>query len=588
MAPRHPLQNNLLPTRLIAGATSGIVLSAVFATALTLIAFGETFIEPLRVDPSHPAPITLRMPRLRLKMEDPRTGRTRLTAVAGTVGRGKVTSDQHLATLVREYENERRPPPPTQLAAQWFLAFVLSLTVTAALRHSRSDRGALLRTQVGLLGASLALLAAAKTLLLLTDVSTYLIPVAVVPLWTSLFLDRRTGVEVGLALALLHASLVFYDPLAVAVFASGSGAAALLLRKTKHSLLVLWSGMGAALAAALAYVAAKEALGGFSVTQEMASNWRSGLLATAAGGLSSGVIAFVFNRPIGRMLGAISRAQLLDLTDVDHPLLRRMAAEAPGSWEHSRAMANLAEAAAAAVGANAALTRVGSYFHDVGKLCQPEYFVENLEPGQQNPHEGLDPVTSADAIMAHVVEGTRLLRDAGIPEPVVEFVYTHHGTGLVEFFWHKYREQGNPDGLTEEVFRYPGMRPRTREAAIVMLVDSIEAAARTVEHPSRERLEELVQRMVFAKLKQGQMDESGFTLSELKTLMHQITDTLCRVHHSRVRYPWQEEDGRESNSSPPTAHEEDVDASTKEAEGSGPLAPLDEQSSHQEARERDA
>jgi putative nucleotidyltransferase with HDIG domain len=219
-----------------------------------------------------------------------------------------------------------------------------------------------------------------------------------------------------------------------------------------------------------------------------------------------------------------------------------MASEAPGSWEHARAMANLAEAAAAAIHADALLTRTGAYYHDLGKTCQARYFVENLAPGEKSPHEDLDPDVSADAIMAHVIEGVRLLREGGIPEPVVEFAYTHHGTGVIEYFWHKCVRLGNPKKLTEDSFRYPGMKPRTKETAILMLVDSIEAGARTVEPPSREGFEKLVERVLFTKIKQGQLDEAGMTLEDLRVLSNRLIDTLCNVYHSRIRYPWQDEE----------------------------------------------
>jgi putative nucleotidyltransferase with HDIG domain len=219
-----------------------------------------------------------------------------------------------------------------------------------------------------------------------------------------------------------------------------------------------------------------------------------------------------------------------------------MARDAPGSWEHARAMANLAEAAASSIGADALLTRVGAYYHDLGKTCQCKYFIENLDPGETSPHEGLDPDVSADAIMAHVVEGVRILRGGRTPEPVVEFAYTHHGTSVIEYFWHKCVRLGNPKKLGEDAFRYPGMKPRTKETAILMLVDSIEAGARTVDPPSREGFEKLVERVMFSKMKQGQLDDAGLTMEEMRVLANRLVDTLCSVYHSRIRYPWQDEE----------------------------------------------
>jgi hypothetical protein len=204
-------------------------------------------------------------------------------------------------------------------------------------------------------------------------------------------------------------------------------------------------------------------------------------------------------------------------------------------------MANLAEASAAAIHADALLTRVGAYYHDLGKTVQPKYFVENLQPGESSPHQDLEPDVSADAIMTHVVMGAKILRNGGIPEPVVEFCYTHHGTQVVEFFWHKCNEQGNPKGLTQEHFRYPGMKPQTKETAILMLVDSIEAASRTIWPPEQKKFEEMVQRVMFTKLQSGQLDDSGLTIEDLRTMTGRMASTLVNMYHGRIKYPWQRE-----------------------------------------------
>jgi hypothetical protein len=251
---------------------------------------------------------------------------------------------------------------------------------------------------------------------------------------------------------------------------------------------------------------------------------------------------------VSRLLGVLSQGQLLALTDLEQPLLQKMAAEAPGSWEHSRAMANLAEAAASSIHADALLTRAGAYYHDLGKSCQPKYYIENLAAGERSPHEDLAPHISADAIMAHVIEGVRILREGGVPESVIEFAYTHHGTSLIEYFWHKCLQQGNPKGLTQDAFCYPGMPPRTKETAILMLIDSIEAGARTVEPPTHAGFDQLVQRVIFSKLRQGQLDASGLTLHDLRVLSSQISDTLVNIRHKRIRYPWQEDEAATTSS----------------------------------------
>jgi putative nucleotidyltransferase with HDIG domain len=352
-------------------------------------------------------------------------------------------------------------------------------------------------------------------------------------------------------ITLQAASFVTYDPIVCATYFASCAVAAVALRGRTHGPSTLVAGALGGVSAAAVYVAAKETLDGFDLVAELAPRPLPPMACIALAGVASGVLAMLLRPLVARVLGVLSRGQLMNLADVDQPLLRKMATEAPGSWEHSRAMANLAEAAAAAIHADALLTRVGAYYHDLGKTCQHKYYVENLAPGESTPHEQLDPDVSADAIMAHVIEGVRILREGSIPEPVIEFAYTHHGTSLIEYFWHKCLQQGNPKGLTEDAFRYPGMRPRTKETAILMLIDSIEAGARTVDPPTHDGFEELVRRVIFSKLKQGQLDDSTLTLHDLHVLAARITDTLVSVYHGRIRYPWQNERGGEPPHSDP-------------------------------------
>jgi putative nucleotidyltransferase with HDIG domain len=227
---------------------------------------------------------------------------------------------------------------------------------------------------------------------------------------------------------------------------------------------------------------------------------------------------------------------------LNHPLLKRIAEKSPGTWAHSLAMANMAELAATAIGANALLTRVGAYYHDLGKSSAPQYYIENLHPGEASPHDSLDPDVSADAIFAHCTEGVRLGRTAGIPEPILDFMHMHHGNGLLEYFWHKNQEQGNPKRLSEKHFRYPGLPPQTKETGILAICDAVEAASRTLKTPTERDLTGLVQRIVFGKLRLGQLDQSGLTSSDLKHLCNSLVDTLKNSFHVRIEYPWQKEE----------------------------------------------
>ncbi len=562
----------MLRTRLLAGTTAGFVLSAVFATVLTMVDRFETFFEPLRVEPTEPAPITLRLPATMLRGADQPGAPIRLRTVRPTVHRGETVVDTHIAHVIRLYETARRPPSAALLVSVWFLFFMIALLLTTYLRSFTASRGALLRTQAGLLGLTAFLVAIAKVFLLLSIFPVYVIPVAAVPLWAALYLDRRTAFMVAMGVGFCVASLVGFGLVEVAVTLASGMSAGLAFRDRKHTTQLITAGAVGGIAAVATLVAAKTLFeGGIDIAADIATLDRSEVLAALLSGPLAGLVAFSLQGFAVAVLGAVSRQRLLELSDLEQPLLQKMSKEAPGSWEHARAMANIAEAAAAAVRADALLTRVGAYYHDLGKTIQPKYFVENLDAGEASPHEQLAPDVSADAIMAHVVEGTRILREGGVPEPVVEFAYTHHGTSVIEYFWHKELARGNPKELTENHFRYPGMRPRTKETAILMLVDSIEAASRTIIPPDREKFEEMVQRIVYVKLGQGQLDECGLTLEDLRVMSTRLVDTLCNVYHSRIRYPWQDAKDRGEASLPVggLATEADMQAFT-EAEGREP------------------
>lgn len=581
----------MLRTRIIASTSTVLVVSAVFAAVMTFVNRAETFVAPSRVQAGQPAPVTLRIPWTRvLQLADDRDHDhpTLTTAPEPIVARGSIVTEPGTATLVDAYEEQRRPPSYDDLLALWFIYFLIAVMLTGYLRGLSPGRGALLRTQLGLLALAAGLLTAAKVFLLFTPFPAHVIPVAAMSLWTALFLDRRSALIVGLAMAFFTASLVDFHLAAAAVYLGTSIAAVLSLGERARKFRVLQSGLVAATAAGGVYVAARVIFdGSFDLGAEIATPWTSPMIASIAGGLASGSFAWAFAGVAERVLGSVSRARLIELSDLDQPLLKKMAKEAPGSWEHSRAMANLAEAAANAIGADALLTRVGAYYHDLGKSTQAKHFVENLQPGEPTPHRNLPADLSADAIMAHVVEGVNILRAGGIPEPVVEFAYTHHGTSVIEYFWHKTIEAGNPRGRDESFFRYPGMRPRTKETGILMLVDSIEAASRTIDPPERDKFEELVQRIIFIKLRQGQLDGSGLTLHELRLVANQVVDSLCSIYHSRIKYPWQEKkDGEPAGLPlPGAATEEDVERARQEAAARESDANLVESEAPEEAPE---
>lgn len=537
----------MLRTRIRAGGPAGVVLSALFAGLLLVVATAELFFPSLAPVWGRRTPITLRTPYgPRIVDEATEPGRPRQPAYQYqtiVVARGdelRPRVERH--RWVMAYEAERRPFSATRAISLYAFYFVVFLMLTTYLRRFGQSRMRLLRTQVGLFGLFCASLVLAKCLFLFTALSEFWIPMAALPLWVALAFDRRTAFLIEIAVAFVAISLLGFDVRLLVVLLVRGIAATLFFFNRKHPSHMIFAGAAGGLAGAACLIALTLIFEGrFDFWGDVQHGLGSNLLACVGGGVVAGGLARTLREPAERVMGHVSRDKLLDLTDLEQPLLKKMAAEAPGSWEHARAMANLAEAAAAAIGADALLTRVGAYYHDLGKSVQPKYFVENLQHGEQSPHVGLDPDVSADAIMTHVVMGTKILRDGRIPEPVVEFAYTHHGTQVVEYFWNLCREQGNPKKLTEEHFRYPGMKPQTKETAILMLVDSIEAASRTIWPPEQKKFEEMIQRIIFTKLNAGQLDESGLTLEDLRVLSSRMSMALVNMYHGRVKYPWQRE-----------------------------------------------
>ncbi|MCS6901755.1 MAG: HDIG domain-containing protein [Myxococcales bacterium] len=535
----------MLRTRVRASVTAGVALSAVFALLFTGVGAIDILVPSWGPVLGHPTPIALRVPYSTRILRDH-------ASTESSLSHGQLRVLIPPQTLLLEgngdhavafaYESLRRPTRLTRLGAYAAIHFALGLMLTAYLRTFGHSRTRLLRTQVGLFGVMLLTMAVAKGMLLFTGLPEFWMPEAAAPLWIALSFDRRTALLVNIVLAVLIASLLRYDVLLLFVLLTRGMTATVLFFSVKRPRQMLSAGVLAGITSAAVYGAVRIVYDGtFPVLADLSKGLGSDLIACAGGGAAAGLLANLLHEPVERLLGHVSRNQLLTLSDLDHPLLMKMAREAPGSWEHARAMANLAEAAASAIGADALLTRVGAYYHDLGKTLHPKFFVENLAPGEKTPHADLPPEKSAEVILTHVVEGTKILRQGGIPESVVEFAYTHHGTQVVEFFWHKCQEQGNPKGLTEEHFRYPGMRPQTKETAILMLVDSIEAASRTIDPPEREKFEAMIQRIVFTKLRDGQLDESGLSLEDLRILTERMTSALVNAHHSRIKYPWQKQ-----------------------------------------------
>ncbi|WP_214885222.1 MULTISPECIES: HDIG domain-containing metalloprotein [unclassified Exiguobacterium] len=257
--------------------------------------------------------------------------------------------------------------------------------------------------------------------------------------------------------------------------------------------------------------------------------------------LLSIVLTFGFLPFLEPWFGVLSSSRLIELMSPTHPLLRKLLMEAPGTYHHSMMVANLAESACEAIGADGLLARVASYYHDLGKTERPLHFIENQQGGG-NPHDRLTPEESADIIMAHPYDGADLLRRYKLPKEIIDIAEQHHGTSLLKYFYVKAKEDQEKDAL-ESRFRYPGPKPQTREAAVVMIVDSIEAAVRSQKQPTPEKIRMLVRSIIRDKLADGQFEECELTTKEIWLVGESACETLTGLFHERIEYPELKKEG---------------------------------------------
>ena len=287
---------------------------------------------------------------------------------------------------------------------------------------------------------------------------------------------------------------------------------------------------------ALVMMAAAAAVG--AATLEPAGVIGRQCLFAGASGLGVGFIVLGILDFIEKRFKITTSMTLLEYADASNPLLRRLAVEAPGTYSHSLQVATLAEAAAEAIGANSLLCRVGSYYHDVGKINKPDYFCEN-QMGGANRHLNLNPNVSLLIIVGHVKDGVELAKEYGLPPAILPIIQQHHGTTLVEYFYHQACKQTGDGGqdVPDSQYRYPGPRPRSRECAIVMIADCVESATRAMVDPTPSRIEGLIHTLILRRLEDQQFDDSDLTFAELATIEKTMVKTLLSIYHGRLAYP---------------------------------------------------
>lgn len=359
----------------------------------------------------------------------------------------------------------------------------------------------------------------------------YLFPFAAVPMIVALLLDQQLGLLVALIISLLIGPVADNSLEITMISLIGGSVGVLTLQRVERVSAFIWSGLYVAVANYATILAVHLPMGDYDTAMLVSLAGTS----LANGAISAALVA-IAALPLGSFFGITTLIQLLELAHPSQPLFRRLLLEAPGTYHHSVVVASLAERAASAIGADSLLARVASYYHDVGKTVRPYFFIENQEEGF-NVHDGMDPVASAQAIMAHVPDGANLARRHHLPQEIVDVIQQHHGTRLVSFFYGKAVRQAT-DGQTilEAPFQYPGPKPQTRVAALVMLADAVEATVRSNPNRSPEEIESAVGKVIDERL-MGQLDESGLTLKELETSRLAFVRVLQGVYHPRVTYP---------------------------------------------------
>jgi len=362
-----------------------------------------------------------------------------------------------------------------------------------------------------------------------------LAPTIVVSMILAIAYDQRFAFGIGMLHAVLATLATGENLEFLLISLTGVAACCFLLEdvRTRSKLLEVGGGP------ALAMMGATFAVGwlGMNPLEYVLQNAIfAGAAGLAVGFLVLGILPF-----IERTFRITTSMTLLELADASHPLLRRLALEAPGTYSHSLQVATLSEEAAEAIGGNSLLCRVASYYHDVGKINKADYFVENQQSGH-NRHFNLSPSVSLLIIIGHVKDGIELAKEYSLPTSVIPFIQQHHGTTLVEFFYHRARTGvDQTDPLVQEVqehqYRYPGPKPRTRETAIVMLADACESATRAMDEPNASRIETLVHDMAMKRLLDGQFDESALTMRDLELIERSLVKSLLGLYHGRIQYP---------------------------------------------------
>ena len=364
-----------------------------------------------------------------------------------------------------------------------------------------------------------------------TLVSVFLIPIACTPILMTVFLGSKISIIINSFNLLFIGIIIGFDPQIILVAIVANIISSLTLKKVNQRNDILYS---------TAYLAVSSAIIVLSSGILLSNNIKRILIdvALATGGaFISGILAMGLLPFLESSFNLVTNMKLLELSNPNNLLLKRLLMEAPGTYHHSIMVANLAEVAAEEVGANPMLVRVGAYYHDIGKIKRPFFFGEN-QLGGVNPHDKISPALSTTIIISHVKDGVELAKEYDVPTIVTDMIAQHHGTTLVKYFYYTLKNNSeNPDLIKEDDFRYPGPKPQTKEAAIIMMADSVEAAVRSIQEPTLDKIEAMVNNIIKDKLNSNQLNECDLTFKDLEVIKACFLKVLKGIYHHRIEYP---------------------------------------------------
>jgi len=358
----------------------------------------------------------------------------------------------------------------------------------------------------------------------------FIVPLAAAPMILCVFLGLASALPFAVVMA-VAAAIVFKNSLPMLVFFLISGSmGAYWIRNCRERKVFVTAGAKTGLLAVALAAAVSAYTGHFSWADLI---WNS--VFAFLGGMGSGLVAAGVVPLVEITFGYTTDITLLELANLDRPILRQLMIEAPGTYHHSVIVGTMVEAAAVEIDANPLLAKVTGYYHDIGKIKKPQYFIENQRNGK-NKHDKLAPSMSSLILVSHIKEGVEIAREHRLAKVIIDGIRSHHGTGLIRYFYEKAKLLKGGDAVKEEDFRYPGPKPRTQEAALVMLADAVEAASRTLENPTPARIKGLVKNLMDRLQSDGQLDECGITLKDLNTIAVSFNTILNGIHHHRIEY----------------------------------------------------